>query len=313
MTAAPMSPAGGLATLSNDLAGAVEQAARAIVAVHARRRIPSSGVIWRPGVVVASSHTLSRDEDITVTLPDGQTASATLAGRDDTTDLAVLRLDAPSLAPAERADPAALRVGHLVLAVGRPGPSVTASMGVVSAVGGEWRTWQGGRIDRFVRLDLNIYDGFSGGALVEAGGRVLGINTSGLARATALTIPAATVDRVTDQLLSHGRVQRGYLGLASQPVRLPEGLRTALKLDTDIGLVVVNVEPDGPADRAGMLLGDVIVAVDGTAVRDPADVLAALGPERIGNPLTVRVLRGGQPVALTITVGRRAPAEPRRR
>jgi S1-C subfamily serine protease len=313
MTAAPTSPVGGLATLSNDLAGAVEQAARAIVAVHARRRIPSSGVVWRPGVVVAASHTLSRDEDITVTLPDGRTASATLAGRDDTTDLAALRLDAPSLAPAERADPAALRVGHLVLAVGRPGPSVTASMGVVSAVGGEWRTWQGGRIDRFVRLDLNIYDGFSGGALVEAGGRVLGINTSGLARATALTIPAATVDRVTDQLLSHGRVQRGYLGLASQPVRLPEGLRAALKLDTDIGLVVVNVESDGPADRAGVLLGDVIVAVDGTAVRDPADVLAALGPERVGNPLTVRVLRGGQPVAVTITVGRRPQAEPRRR
>jgi S1-C subfamily serine protease len=308
-----MSPTGGLATLSNDLAGAVEQAARVVVAVHARRRIPSSGVVWRPGVIVAASHTLARDEDITVTLPDGRTVSATLAGRDDTTDLAVLRLDAPALTPAERADPAALRVGHLVLAVGRPGPSVTASMGVVSAVGGEWRTWQGGRIDRFVRLDLNIYDGFSGGALVEAGGRVLGINTSGLARATALTIPAATVDRVTDQLLSHGRVQRGYLGLASQPVRLPEGLRAALQLESDIGLVVVNVEPDGPADRAGMLLGDVIVAVDGTAVRDPADVLAALGPERVGNPLTARVLRGGQPVAVTITVGRRPQAQPRRR
>jgi S1-C subfamily serine protease len=313
MTAAPISPAGGLASLSNDLAGAVEQAARAVVAVHARRRIPSSGVVWRPGVIVAASHTLARDEDITVTLPDGRTASAALAGRDDTTDLAVLRVDAPSLTPAERADPAALRVGHLVLAVGRPGPSVTASMGVVSAVGGEWRTWQGGRIDRFVRLDLNINDGFSGGALVEAGGRVLGINTSGLARATALTIPAATVDRVTDQLLSHGRVQRGYLGLASQPVRLPEGLRTALHLESDIGLVVVNVEPDGPADRAGVLLGDVIVAVDGTAVRDPADVLAALGPERVDNPLTARVLRGGQPVAVTITVGRRPQAQPRRR
>ncbi|HEU4588658.1 MAG TPA: trypsin-like peptidase domain-containing protein [Gemmatimonadales bacterium] len=311
--AAPRSPAGGLAGLSNDLAGAVEQAARAVVAVHARRRIPSSGVAWRPGVIVAASHTLARDEDITVSLPDGHTVPATLAGRDETTDLAVLRVDAPSLAPAERADPTALRAGHLVLAVGRPGPNVTASMGVVSAVGGEWRTWQGGRIDRFVRLDLNIYDGFSGGALIEAGGRVLGINTSGLARATALTIPATTVDRVADQLLSHGRVQRGYLGLASQPVRLPEGLRAALQLESGIGLVVVNVEPDGPADRAGVLLGDVIVAVDGAAVRDPADVLAALGPDRVGNPLTARVLRGGQPVTVTITVGRRPQAQPRRR
>src|SRR3954451_13109863 len=123
MTAAPTSPAGGLASLSNDLAGAVEQAARAVVAVHARRRIPSSGVAWRPGVIVAASHTITRDEDITGTLAGGDTGSATLAGRDDTTDLAVLRLEAPSLAPAERGDPAALRVGHLVLAVGRPGPS----------------------------------------------------------------------------------------------------------------------------------------------------------------------------------------------
>ncbi|HEU4647545.1 MAG TPA: trypsin-like peptidase domain-containing protein [Gemmatimonadales bacterium] len=311
--AAPRSPAGGLAGLSNDLADAVEQAARSVVAVHARRRIPSSGVAWRPGVIVAASHALARDEDITVTLPDGHTVTATLAGRDETTDLAVLRVDAPSLPPAERADPTALRVGHFVLAVGRPGPNVTASMGVVSAVGGEWRTWQGGRIDRFVRLDLNIYDGFSGGALIEAGGRVLGINTSGLARATALTIPATTVDRVADQLLSHGRVQRGYLGLASQPVRLPEALRAALQLESGIGLVVVNVEPDGPADRAGVLLGDVIIAVDGTPVRDPADVLAALGPDRVGKPLTARVLRGGQPVAVTITVGRRPQAQPRRR
>lgn len=313
MTAAPSSSAGVLASLSNDLAGAVEHAARAVVAIHARRRIPSSGVAWRPGVVVTASHTLARDEDITVTLPDGHIAGATLAGRDETTDLAVLRIDAPSLAPAEHADPTALRVGHLVLAVGRPGPSATASMGVVSAVGGEWRTWQGGRIDQFVRLDLAIYDGFSGSALVEGQGRVLGINTSGLARATALSIPAGTVDRVADELLSHGRVQRGYLGLASQPVRIPDSLRQALDPSPDLGLVVVNVEPGGPADQAGVLLGDVLIALDGAAVRDPADVLTTLGPERVGKPLRARLLRGGQPITVSITVGRRPQAQQRRR
>jgi S1-C subfamily serine protease len=312
MTAAG-STAGGLAALSNDLAGAVEQAGRAVVAIHARRRIPSSGVIWRPGVIVTASHTVARDEDITIALADGSTVPATLAGRDETTDLAVLRAESAAAPPAERAEPGALRVGHLVLAVGRPGPDVTASLGVVSAVGGEWRTWQGGRIDRFVRLDLAIYDGFSGGALVEAGGRVLGINTSGLARATALTIPTSTVDRVTDQLLSGGTVARGYLGIASQPVRLPEGLQRSLGLESDIGLVIVNVEPDGPAGRAGVLLGDVLLALDGTSVRDPSDVLAALGSERVGKPLAARLLRGGQPVTVSITVGQRPQARTRRR
>ncbi len=312
MTAAPSGAAGSLAALSNDLAGAVERAAHSVVAIHGRRRIPSSGVAWRPGIVVTASHTVTRDEDLAITLPGGGTAPASLAGRDETTDLAVLRVEAPSLAAAPRADPAALRVGHLVLAVGRPGPGATASLGVVSAVGGEWRTWQGGRIDRFVRLDLAIYDGFSGGALIDAAGGVFGINTSGLARATALAIPATTVDRVTDQLLSSGRVARGYLGIASQPVRIPEGLRQALRLDSDIGLVIVNVEPGGPADQGGVLLGDVLLALEGAAVHDPTDVLAALGPDRVGQPLTARVLRGGQPITVTITVGQR-PQEQRRR
>jgi len=307
MSPAAAGPAGILTALSDDLAAAVEYAGRSVVAIHARRRIPSSGVCWRPGAIVAASHTIAREEDISVTLAGGATIAATLAGRDDSTDLALLRVEAPSgaLPPAERGDPASLRVGHLVLAVGRPGESVTASLGVVSAVGGEWRTWHGGRIDRFVRLDVGIYDGFSGGALVEAGGRLLGVTTSGLARATAIAIPAATVDRVADQLLSGGGMARGYLGLASQPVRLPEALRGSLELGPEIGLVVVNVEPGGPADRAGVLLGDIIVGLDGTPVGDPADVLAALGPERVRRPLELRVLRAGRPATVTITVGER--------
>jgi S1-C subfamily serine protease len=302
--------AGVLAALSDDLAGAVERAARSTVAIHARRRIPSSGTAWRPGVIVAASHTIAREDEISLTLPDGRTAPATLAGRDETTDLAVLRTEA-ALTPVERADAGALRVGNLVLAVGRPGQSVTASLGVLSAVGAEWRTWQGGRIDRFLRLDLSIYDGFSGGPLVEAGGRALGLNTSGLARGMALTIPGSTVDHVTDQILSGGRLTRGYLGLASQPVRLPEGLRQGLNLGSDFGLVIVNVEPDGPADRAGVLLGDILVALDGAPVSEPADVLAALGPDRVGRPIAARLLRAGQPTEVTITVGSR-PAGRRR-
>ena len=302
--------AGILAALSDELAGAVERAGRSTVAIHARRRIPSSGIVWRPGVIVAASHTIAREEDISLTLPDGRDAPAKFAGRDETTDIALLKTDA-GLTPVERADSGALRVGNLVLAVGRPGQSVTASLGVLSAVGPEWRTWHGGRIDRFVRLDLAIYDGFSGGPLVEAGGRVLGLNTSGLARGMALTIPGSTLDHVADQILSGGRLTLGYLGLASQPVRLPAGLRQALHLGGEFGLVIVNVEPDGPADRAGVLLGDILVALDGSPVSEPTDVLAALGPDRVGRPISASLLRAGQPTDLTITVGSR-PATRRR-
>ena len=302
--------AGVLAALSDDLAGAVERAGRSTVAIHARRRIPSSGIVWRPGVILAASHTIAREEDISLTLPDGRDAPAKFIGRDETTDIALLKTDA-GLTPVERADAGALRVGNLILAVGRPGQSITASLGVLSAVGPEWRTWHGGRIDRFVRLDLAIYDGFSGGPLVEAGGRVLGLNTSGLARGMALTIPGSTVDHVADQILSGGRLTRGYLGLASQPVRLPDGLRQALHLGGDFGLVIVNVEPDGPADRAGVLLGDILVALDGLPVSEPTDVLAALGPDRVGRPISASLLRAGQPTDLTITVGSR-PATRRR-
>ena len=299
-----------LAALSNDLAAAVDTVGRSVVAIHARRRIPASGVVWQPGVVVAAHHTIQREDDITLTLHDGTSVSATLAGRDPSTDLAVLRMaDAsggatPAVAPATDAP----RVGQLVLALGRPGASVTASLGIVSAVGGEWRTWQGGTIDRFVRLDLSVYDGFSGGPLVEAGGRVAGINTSGLARATALTIPAATVSRVAGQLLARGHVARGWLGIATQPVRLPPALQRSLGSEAEAGLVVVNVEPDSPADRGGVLIGDVLLALDDRAVSDPGDVLAALGGDRIGQPIALRVARGGKAERLTVTVGERPRA-----
>jgi S1-C subfamily serine protease len=295
---------GTLAGLSNDLAEAVARVSRSVVAIHGRRRIPSSGVVWAPGVVLTANHTLTRDEDLLLTLPDGGTGAASLAGRDPTTDIAVLRTDT-DFPPAERSAEANLQVGRLVLAVGRPGPAVTASLGIVSAVGGEWRTWQGGRIDRFVRLDLSVYDGFSGGPLVEAGGRVLGINTSGLTRASAIAIPVTTVDRVVGELVQKGHVTRGYLGLAVQPVRLPEPMRRELGLAGTMGLVIINLEAGGPADQAGLLLGDIITGLEGNEVGDPSDILTFLGPERVGKEANLRIVRAGQTRPIAITVGER--------
>jgi len=301
---------GALTALSDDLAAAVDAAGRSVVAIHARRRIPASGVVWQPGVVVAAHHTIQRDEDITVTLHDGTAAPATLLGRDPSTDLAVLRLadSAGTAAPAAALTTDAPRVGQLALALGRPGATVTASLGIVSAVGGEWRTWQGGTVDRFVRLDLAVYDGFSGGPLVDATGRVAGINTSGLARAVALTVPASTVARVTGQLLERGHVARGWLGIATQPVRLPPAIQRSAGTEAAVGLVVVNVEPDSPADRGGVLIGDILLALDERPLRDPGDVLAALGGDRIGKPITLHAARGGRAERLTVTVGERPRA-----
>ena len=294
-----------LESLSADLAAATERAGRSVAAVHARRRIPASGVVWRPGVVVATHHTVHKDADVRVTFDGGQTARATVAGRDAGTDLVVLRLDQEVGTPADVArDP--LRVGQLALALGRPGDAVTAAMGVVSAVGPAWRTWHGGEIDQFVRLDLSVYDGFSGGPLVDATGRVLGINTSALARAAAVTVPAATVDRVVDQLLAGGRVRRGYLGLGTQPVRLPDAVRAQVG-DQQVALMIVALEPGAPAEQAGLLLGDVLIALDGRPTSDVDDVLAALsggvGGDAVGRALEARVLRAGELRTVSVTVG----------
>jgi S1-C subfamily serine protease len=302
----PAPATGTLAGLSSDLADAVSRVSRSVVAIHARRRIPSSGVVWGPGTVVAASHTVTRDEDISLTLPDGGTGPATLVGRDPATDLAVLRVDS-NLPAVERSNGTNLQVGRLVLAVGRPGPEVTASLGIISAVGGEWRTWQGGRVDRFVRLDVSVYDGFSGGPLVEAGGRVLGINTSGLARALAVTLPPATIDRVVAELVKKGHVTRGYLGLAVQPVRLPEPMRRRLGLEGTMGLVIINLEPGGPADNAGLLLGDILTGLDGREVGDPSDILAFLGSEGVGKQVSLGIVRAGEMRSVALTIGERPP------
>jgi S1-C subfamily serine protease len=294
-----------LLSLSNDLAGAVERAAPAVVAVHARRRLPSTGIHWRPGIVVTAEHTVRTSEDITVTMADGRSLPAELAGRDPGTDLAVLRVADAGSVVATPGDDAALKVGHMVLALGY-GPR--ASWGVISALGPRWRSGRGGDIDRLVRLDLVLYPGFSGGPLVDAAGRIVGLNTSALARETRLALPVTMVARVADELLRKGHVSRGYLGLGMQPVLLPEPLRAQLGLG-DGGLIVVMVEPSGPAAHGGVLLGDVLVALDGEPVGDLDDVQARLGSDRVGTEIGAVVLRGGVRTELRIRVGE----QPRRR
>jgi S1-C subfamily serine protease len=285
-----------LAALSNDLAAAVERAGKSVVAVHARPRFSSSGVIWRPGVIVTTEHTIRREEEITVTLPDGTDNPATLVGADAGTDIAVLKL-AEAAGEAATLSSAELRPGYLALAIGRSENSgVNATLGIISAVSGSWRTWRGGRLDQYIRLDLTMYPSSSGAAVIDTSGTVIGIATSGLSRIAGLAIPGSTIDLVTDEILSRGRVARGYLGVGLQPVNVT---------DHQKGLIVLSVEQGGPADKAGLLVGDILLSLGGKTVTDTGDVQTALESVTVGQAIEAALLRGGAARQVTITVGER--------
>ena len=303
-----------LIALSLELAATAERAGQSVVAVNARWRNASSGVLWRNGVVVTADHTIRREEEIRVTLPDGRSTAAELAGRDPGTDLAVLKVDTADAAIPRSPAPDSIKTGNLALAIGRSEQTgVSAAMGVVSNVSGPWHTWRGGKLDRFIRLDIGLYPGLSGAAVVDAEGKLIGIATAGLSRTSLLAIPAATIDRVTDELLRQGHIARGYLGVGLQPIPLPEHLRTKLKSAegglAQGGLIVLSVEPDGPAGQAGVLIGDVLIALDRTSVSGTDDVQEFLSGDRVGKPLTASLLRGGDLIERKVTVGER----PRRR
>lgn len=294
-----------LMDFSNNLADAVEQAGKSVVGILEGGHSGVSGTVWRPGIVATAEHTIRSRQEVTVLLPSRETAKASVAGRDPSTDIAVLKLTAGNVVPAEFADPAQLRVGHLVLAVGRRSQEgLRASYGAMSAIGGQWRTWQGGRVDRLFRLDLLPYPGFSGGPLVDVQGQVLGINTSG-PRRSVLTIPRTTVDRVVNQLLEKGHIARGYLGAGLQPVQLPASARKGAAEKYDAGLLIITIAPDGPAEKAGLLLGDILLALDGKGVSDPSDLQEALDSETVGKALSAVILRGGKPLEVSITIGDR--------
>jgi len=307
-----------LSDFSEQITKAVETVAGSIVAINARPRVATSGVVWREGgIIVSTNHTIRRDDNITVALGDGRTTAATLVGRDAGTDLAVLKIDdeeiAKSLKPAEIIETGETKVGNLVLAVGRTNAEggATASFGIVNASGGAWRTWRGDEIERFISLDLAIYLGFSGGALINANGKVLGVNTSAFGRGLALTIPSETVNRIVDVLLTKGKVAKPYLGIGTQAVPLSETLREKLNLEQPSGLMMLTVEADGAAEKAGVLIGDVLLSLDDKPTLEPMDVQAALWGKEAGNTVKTKILRGGELKEIEITLGERPANEGR--
>jgi len=288
--------------LSNNMADAVERAAAAIVTVKGRARQPASGVIYAKGLVLTANHVLERDEDLTIEAG-GNTVAVTIAGRDPASDLAVLRATGLELEPAAAAASAA-RVGQLALAVGRPSSSgPMASLGIVSFVGGPLRTGRGLSLEQYIRTDATPYPGFSGGPLIDSNGAVLGITTTGFGQ-VALAVPQAIAWSIAATLAQSGTPKRGFIGISSQPVRLP----AAIKGDRaqEHGLLVLQVEDGSPAQKAGLILGDVLVTLDGHSAGDTDDLLSLLSGERVGKTVPIEVSRGGALQQLEITIGQRS-------
>jgi serine protease DegQ len=290
--------------LSNALADAVERVSASVVRIETGRRRPASGLIWTDeGLIVTTAHGLEREDGLEVSLETGQVHSATLVGADLSSDIALLRVDAASLPVAERAPADSLRRGQLVLALSRPGRTVRSNLGVISALSDHWRAPGGGKIERYIQTDVSVEPGFSGGPSIDASGRLIGVNSAGILRGTALTLSVVTIERVVAALLSHGRIQRGYLGVSSTAARLPQGL--ADSAGQRVGLVVTGLQEGGPAERAGVLLGDVLLGLDGERVESIADLQAAL-EERAQRAVPLRLLRAGTAHELSVTPSARS-------
>ena len=294
-----------LIELSDALADAAEKTGKATVMVNARRRIPASGIAYAPDLVLTADHVIEREDDITVTLADGTEIPAKVAGRDPGSDLAVLKLERAAATVAEPTKSLA-RLGQIALVLGRPSSDgIEASLGTVSAIGGPVRTARGGMLERFIRTDSISYPGFSGGPLVAADGTVLGLNTSGLGRGGAITIPADIAWKVADTLVKHGRIKRGYLGIRSQTVEISVASQKALQRDQETGLLVVSVEKDSPASKGGLIVGDILVGVAGAPILHNDELFARLNGDVAGKSTPVEILRGGQPQSLNILIGER--------
>lgn len=323
-----------LILLSTAMADAVEHAGNATVTVFARKRMPASGVVYAPTLILTADHVIELDDEIKIGLPNGDEVKASLAGRDPGSDLALLRL-ASSVSEIARPITGEAHVGQLALALGRPfATGIQASLGIVSAIGSAVRVVsEGGRehggpeqssqhaghpwghrhrrgktsqvAEQFIRTDAIPYPGFSGGPLVDAAGHVIGINTSGLLRGMSIAIPASRAWQIAASLDQHGSVKRGYLGIRSQPVSLSGDMQSALGREQPAGLLLVWVEEGSPAAKGGLWVGDILVGLAGEPVTDPEELQLSLSGEVVGQPTPVEILRGGQSVTVTVTVGER--------
>ncbi|MBQ0821843.1 serine protease [Microvirga sp. HBU67558] len=293
-----------LETFSDRTADLLDGIAPRLVTIHGRRRGTSTGFLWRPGLVITAEEALEADEDVPVTRPDGSQISASLVGRDPSTDIALLRVEEQPL-PDMTFDPSdRLRAGHLVLAAGRQPDGLSAAMGIVALAGGPWRSLRGGHIDRRIHLDLRLDFQSEGGIALDTGGRILGMTVLG-PRGRVLVIPSETIARVAPQLLEKGHVARGYLGLGLQPVRIDKAAADAAGLAQPRGLIVISVDQDGPGQKAGIRQGDILMRWNDAPVPSVRDVYRLLGPESVGQSVDLGIVRAGEHMTLAVEVRER--------
>jgi serine protease Do len=295
-----------LVEISRKLTEAAEGGGAAVVAVVGRPHGASSGIHWRRDLVVTANHSIKREQKLGVLTADGRTLEAMLAGRDSGTDVAILKIEGLGDSAAQFGEATDARVGNLALVLGRHRENgLMASLGAVSLVADSRRTWAGGTLDQYIRLDVALYPGSSGGSVVDVEGRILGMATVGLSRVAPLTVTVSTVNRVTKTLLEKGRIPRGYLGVGLQPVEIPAELKNKLSLTSFSGIILLNVEPDGPAARAGMMIGDILVTLEGKAIDEIASLQSFLDADTVGKSRRIQAIRGGKLIDVTVTVGER--------
>jgi S1-C subfamily serine protease len=291
-----------LTTLNDDIQSIVAKAGDSVVAVRARRRMPSSGVAWPgDGLIVTALHTVEEDEGIEIETTRGESFPAAIAGRDPSTGIALLRAPKASFAIPAWGDTAKLEPGAVLVLVASSSYGRRVSLTTAGVVSGEWTTDQGGVIDRYIETDARLFPGFSGSLLLAADGRALALNNAGLRRRTPLAIPVETLRRVVGKLLQHGEVRRGFLGITTYPIRLPDSFESQRT-----GLLVLSVQGGSPAEKGGLFLGDVLLSVDGRSVDSPAALFSLLGDDRIGKTLEARILRTGKEESLSVVVGSRS-------
>lgn len=290
--------------LSDAMANAAEQAGKSTVLVDARRRIPASGIVFANDMILTADHVVEKEEDIRILLGDGSELTARLAGRDPGTDLAVLKLSSAGATPAQVAK-APARVGQFVLAIGRPSSKgIESSFGTINAIGGPVRTGRGGMLDAYIKTDVVSYPGFSGGPLINGDGQVYGINTSGFGGG-AITIPADVAWKTAETLAKHGKIKRGYLGIRSQTVNIPADAREQLKREQETALLVVGMEKDSPAEKGGLMVGDILVGVAGLPIEHHDELFVRLSGDVVGKATAMDVLRGGKLQTVSVVVGER--------
>lgn len=292
--------------LSESMANAAEKAGKYIVLVDARRRMPASGIAISKDTILTAGHVVEKEEDIRILFSDGSEAKARLIGRDPGTDLAVLKLDSASASPAAAAKNPA-RVGEFVLAIGRPSADgIESSFGTINKIGGPVRTGRGGMLEKYIKTDVVSYPGFSGGPLINGEGEFYGINTSGFGMGgEAVTIPADIALKIADTLAKNGKIKRGYIGIRSQTVNLPVEAKSQWKREQETGLLVVGIEKDSPAEKSGLMVGDILIGVAGEAVEHHDELFTRLSGDVVGKSTPMDILRGGKLEKVNVVVGER--------